>query len=151
MGGIRFKAAGNPVRSLQCRHCSTKFLGQLYRVTTTNDAPRINAATENYAAAPGRPTPIKHGLGTADVTEPARSNPGDCRLWIDGAGCYLVLMSAAVTVGSPSRGADRPDVAIMAGISRRQAQIIQGGEGWLLVPLGSESPGPGNSCGPGAV
>ncbi len=62
-----------------------------------------------------------------------------CRLWIDGAGCYLLLADDAVAIGSPASGADRPDVAIMAAISRRQAQILRQAEGYLLVPGGSDA------------
>ena len=142
LGGVRYKAAGNCFRSITCSHCGTSFTGQLYRVRSNDDAPPINAATENYAAvAASRPTPIKPGWGiAAGRTEPVAASGGtnDCKLWIDGAGCYLLLTSDAVTVGSPASGSDRPDLAIMAAISRRQVQVIRVAEGFTLVPVGGE-------------
>ncbi|HVJ87381.1 MAG TPA: hypothetical protein VM452_17110 [Caulifigura sp.] len=143
LGGVRYKAAGNCVRSVRCLHCRTKFLGQLYRVGSGNEQPRINAATENYAAAAiAAPTPVKAGFGIANGTAPVSLNAttaSDCRLWIDGAGCYLLLTSDAVTIGSPASGSDRPDVAIMSAISRRQVQIVRTGEGFSLVPVGNHA------------
>jgi hypothetical protein len=141
VGGVRFKAAGNPSRRIGCPHCSTTFLGQLYRVgSDSGEQPRADAATEHHGGSDAQPTPVKRGWGIANgspVTSNGSASTTGCRLWIDGAGCYLLLSGEAVTIGSPASGSERPDVAIMAAISRRQVQIVRVAEGFTLVPVGN--------------
>jgi hypothetical protein len=140
LGGVRFKAAGHPFRQVRCRHCSNKFFGQLYRVSLDAANPPQTAAKSEAAEAG-----VKHASPYA--ARPATTPPASalestgCRLWIDGAGCYLLLMESAVTVGSPSSGTDRPDIAIMAAISRQQVRIVRAGEGYTLAPVGSADGG----------
>jgi len=139
LGGVRYKAAGNPSRRLSCPHCSTSFLGAIYRAGSAgDDRPRREESTGNYAAAQQRPTPVEPGWGTASgvpVIHDQAAADG-CRLWIDGTGCFLLLSGESVTIGSPASGVERPDVAIMAAISRRQVEIVRESEGFMLVPIG---------------
>jgi hypothetical protein len=141
LGGVRFKAAGNPSRRMTCPHCSTSFLGQLYRVGSEGgEQQRVNASTEHHGGSEEQPTPVKRGWGIANgspVTLNGSTSTDGCRLWIDGTGCYLLLSGEAVTIGSPSHGAERPDIPIMAAISRRQVQIVRVAEGFSLVPVGN--------------
>jgi hypothetical protein len=141
LGGVRFKAAGNPDRSIRCPHCSTTFAGQLYRVGSGDGArPRVDSPTERHDVDGGKPTPVKEGWGTAGGPGAAfdgSTSSSGCRLWIDGAGCYQVLCGEAVTIGSPATGGERPDISIMAAISRRQVQIVRVAEGFTLVPVGN--------------
>ncbi len=37
MGGIRYKASGNPSRAGWCKHCNKKFFGTLHQTTTPAD------------------------------------------------------------------------------------------------------------------
>jgi hypothetical protein len=141
LGGVRFKAAGNPSRRITCSHCSTSFLGQLYHVGSEGgEQRRVNASTEHHVLSEEQPTPVKRGWGVANGS-PLPSNvwpsTSGCRLWIDGAGCFLLISGDAVTIGSPASGGERPDVAIMAAISRRQVQIVRVAEGFTLVPVGN--------------
>jgi hypothetical protein len=155
LGGVRYKAVGNPVRSQRCAHCGTSFVGQLYRVRGSSESPRTNDATGAYGQGSPTPTPVKPGWGVAagngtnGVVFPS-SGKGNCRLWIDGVGCYQVLTGEAVTIGSPASG-DGPDIAIYAPLSRRQAQLVRAGEGYLLIPVGLESVPPGRTLRGGDV
>ncbi|QDT52655.1 hypothetical protein Pan44_06670 [Caulifigura coniformis] len=141
LGGVRFKAAGTPFRRIRCIHCSNAFLGQLYRAGSSNRKSHPQAPTGSLAEVGPLPTSVKQGWGIAGGTETETSAsllPGSCRLWIDGAGSFLLLTEDAITIGSPSTSRDRPDVAIMAAISRRQVQIVRSEEGFLLLPAGDQ-------------
>jgi len=143
LGGVRFKAAGTPFRRIRCVHCDNRFLGQLYRVDSSGGTPRPHDATGDFSKQDSPPTPVKQGWGLAGGSAAATSASdlsGSCRLWIDGAGSYLLLTEDAVTIGSPSTSSERPDVAIMAAISRRQVQIVRAAEGFLLLPTGDGTP-----------
>jgi hypothetical protein len=142
LGGVRYLAAGCPRRRIRCSNCSTTFTSELYRIGSGDSGSRAHDSTENDAVENAMSAPIQGGRGIQNgVTEATTrsSITSDCRLWIDGAGCYVVLTADAVTVGSPSSGPDRPDIAIMAPISRRQVQIVRLAEGFTLIPVGGGS------------
>ncbi len=64
----------------------------------------------------------------------AEGRPDRFVLWVDGVGGFLVCTSDTITLGQPGQGADA-DVAILADLSRSQARIRRGGEGYLLEPV----------------
>jgi hypothetical protein len=55
-------------------------------------------------------------------------------LWVDEVGGYLVCLGDEVTIGQPGAGG-RPDVALLADLSRLHARIRRDGEGYLLDPV----------------
>lgn len=55
-------------------------------------------------------------------------------LWVDAVGGYLVCLGDEVTLGQPGAG-QRPDVALLADLSRLHARIRRDGEGYLLEPV----------------
>ncbi len=121
MGGVRWKAAGNPVRSGKCGVCGRVFMGQLYQ---RNGAPAATvAATKPQAET--RPAP--------------RSNDrGQWLLWIDGVGCWLLCTKERLTIGGPSTssGEDAAQVKLLADLSRLHAAIDRDGESYWLTANG---------------
>lgn len=57
--------------------------------------------------------------------------PSQYLLWIDGVGSFLVCLSHRVTIGQVG-GAERPDIAVLADVSRHHATIQRDSEGYFL-------------------
>lgn len=56
-------------------------------------------------------------------------------LWIDGVGAYLVRFGDRLSIGGPG-GDDDADLVLLANLSRRHAEIVRSGEGYVLEPHG---------------
>jgi len=139
MGGIRYKAAGNPLRNGRCGKCGNVFVGQLYRRSTEQsgdghsetkyDSSTILPLKED--AAPLTP-PVSAGRSAA-----ASGSTLSCVLWIDGAGCYRVVTGDHVSIGSHTNDRDGADVRLLAPLSRKQAMISRSGEAYWLQTEGT--------------
>lgn len=53
-------------------------------------------------------------------------------LWIDRVGTFLLCMGERVSLGGPVSEPPAADVALLANLSRRHAEIVRGGEGYYL-------------------
>lgn len=66
------------------------------------------------------------------ATRPAAPlDPERVVVWVDGVGGYLLCTRAGVSLGQPVGGA-RNDVALMADVSRRHAEIVREGDAYRL-------------------
>src|SRR5438552_6964851 len=71
-------------------------------------------------------------MHAADLADTWKNEP-PCQylLWVDGVGGFLVCLNARVTIGQA--GSDlRPEVALLADVSRHHATIQRDGEGYFL-------------------
>jgi len=81
-------------------------------------------------------------MGTATATPQEWTSqhvntPEHYMLWIDGVGGYLVCLGQRVSIGGPPHGSNPADIPLLANLSRRHADIVRGGEGYLLEALGA--------------
>jgi hypothetical protein len=132
MGGIRFKAAGNPHRMGLCAACGGRFWGKVYKRGQEVERPARTAST---------PTPA-----CADETIAAASSQSSerapCRLWIDGVGCWLMCLDPSVTIGGPGGRHDEGEgheLRLLADLSRSHATIRRTGEMYILEARGPAS------------
>ena len=65
-------------------------------------------------------------------------------LWIDGVGCFWVLLNDRVTIGGPepivakaSDASESAELALLSDLRRQHAAIVRTGEGYLLEAGGS--------------
>ncbi len=127
MGGIRFKAAGNPHRMGKCGVCGGRFWGKVYKRTDDLGAPVQVARTR-----PGNGETVN--AASAQSTDRA-----PCLLWIDGVGCWMLCLEPAVSIGGPGGPRDRQEpgeIRLLADLSRRHATIRRTGEACLLEAHG---------------
>lgn len=129
MGGVRWLAAGSPSRIGTCGACGRKFVGAVYRG-------RHAAAVEHRERPPEQATVVD---ADSSCRRPRESDRGQCLLWIDGVGCWLVCLKDRVTIGGP-RGSSREDtgadIQLLADLSRCHATIARCGESYLLAADG---------------
>jgi hypothetical protein len=125
MGGVRFKAAGQPKRIGRCAACGATFFGDVYR--TSQGPPQRSTA----------PT-----IMDQTTMSGTRQNPSDrsqCLLWIDGVGCWLVCLKDRISIGGPTfpgtRGA-AADIRLLADLSRLHAVFGRSGESYVLEANG---------------
>lgn len=137
MGGIRFKAAGNPRRLGHCADCGRSFWGEVYRREQFQENGGLQLAE-------GQSPPTRYA-GEADpmantaqqVVPPA--GPSTVRLWIDGVGCWSLIQRERFTIGGPAQprgGAAPADLALMADLSSRHAAISRSGESYIFEANG---------------
>lgn len=127
MGGIRFKAAGNPHRMGLCAACGGRFWGQVYK--------RGPEQVQSARATPTRSQPDE----TIKATPSHVMDRAPCRLWIDGVGCWLMCLEPSVTIGGPGGRHDEgegSELRLLADLSRRHATIHRSGEGYVLEARG---------------
>ena len=146
MGGVRWKAAGNPVRAGECAACGRKFMGQLYqRPEGGGQRPEVRGqgseAGEVVAA-----TAVPVVTATAEPQKAVRANDrGQWLLWIDGVGCWLVCTKDRLTIGGPSTTSSSEgsaDLKLLADLSRVHAAIERSGESyWLSATSGASVDG----------
>jgi hypothetical protein len=135
MGGVRWKAAGNPVRNGRCAVCGRYFMGQLYqRSEVRGQRPEVREVA----------TPTSIPVVTAAEPEKVvRSNDrGQWLLWIDGVGCWLLCTKDRLTIGGPSTTTSRDDGAdlkLLADLSRVHAGIERSGESYWLSATSAAS------------
>lgn len=65
-------------------------------------------------------------------------------LWIDGVGCFWVMLGERITIGGPEPIAPKStdhgesvDLALLSDLKRHHAAILRTGEGYLLEPCGA--------------
>jgi len=149
MGGVRFKACGNPLRGARCGKCGNVFVGQIFRrsVETQPAGQTSDAGDDSHSGAPDEsrtelkmplapPRPMVH----ADTTI-GQALADSCLLWIDGVGCYRLIGSDRVSIGSHTQDDDGADIRLLAPLSRRHAYITRGAEAyWLQADAGGAAP-----------
>lgn len=133
MGGVRWKAAGQPRRLGECGACGRQFIGSVYR----DDA----VATTRTAAAD---VPIADTISdySAAGSRPMQSKRTQCLLWIDGVGCWMLHLKDRITIGGPgssSRGDRSAQLQLLADLSRSHASLARSGESYLLAADGPAS------------
>lgn len=125
MGGVRWKAAGNPVRNGRCASCGRNFMGQLYQ------RPGVRGPGSGVVARPDM-----REVTAAEPVKAVRSNDrGQWLLWIDGVGCWLLCTNERLSIGGPSTTGTRDDGAdlkLLADLSRVHAAIERMGENYWL-------------------
>jgi hypothetical protein len=130
MGGIRYKAAGNPVRSGRCAKCGNVFMGQLYRRSRAGDRPTSETLSDSSTV-----LPLKSG-GVSVADERRTGSPArlidSCLLWIDGVGCYQIVGHDRVSIGSHTTDRAGADIRLLAPLNRQQAVVARSGEGYYL-------------------
>ena len=128
MGGVRWKAAGNPRRHGRCVLCNQTFFGKVYR---RGEQPR---PTRNA----NHPPQTKNNQSP----QPQPINRSQCLLWIDGVGCWLVSLSESLTIGGPAPSGstgEAADLKLLADLSRQHAAITRSGESFVLTANGPTS------------
>ena len=133
MGGVRWKAAGQPRRLGKCGACGREFLGAVYR----DDAAATTTLTADELAVEDTiletPTMSSRSMNT---------NRTQCLLWIDGVGCWMLHLRDRISIGGPgvsSRGDRSADLQLLADLSRSHATVARSGEVLLLAPDGPAS------------
>lgn len=133
MGGVRWKAAGEPQRMGTCRTCQRSFWGQVYRqadrTRQTEDlcatiAMSPQPQTDNYVSMTDLPSEID-----LDQTQAIL-------LWIDGVGSWMMYSGEQVTIGGPvepSSSQPAADLCVLANLRRRHAMLERTGETWRLL------------------
>lgn len=130
MGGVRWKAGGQPKRVGTCGKCGRQFIGEVYRdVAMSQDEPMTTRE------------PIAETLTDRNEspTRPGPSGRGPCLLWIDGVGCWLLHAKDRMTIGgpgSPGRNDRNSDLKLLADLSRSHASLARCGESYLLAADG---------------
>ena len=115
MGGIRWKATGEPRRMGKCSTCARVFWGTVYRTNGHNG----HSGTMNQP----RSKPI-----VLDETAAVL-------VWIDGVGCWIAFPGERVTIGGPVEpGSSRPaaDLCVLANLRRQHGTIQRLGEAYQL-------------------
>jgi len=130
MGGVRWKAGGEPRRLGTCSQCKRQFIGEVYRdVAMIQDEPLatrdLNTETLiDRAEIGGRAAPLGRGPSL---------------LWIDGVGCWLLHTRDRISIGGPGNSGrhDRSaDLKLLADLSRTHASIERRGESYVLAADG---------------
>ena len=133
MGGIRWKASGQPRRMGRCGECERVFWGTVFR---------NEGANGHHGAMDQRPAvPIMLDETTAVL------------LWIDGVGSWMMFPGERVTIGGPVEpGSSQAtaDLCVLANLRRQQGTIERSGEAYrftsadlaeeLLLADGSDVP-----------
>lgn len=135
MGGIRFKAAGNPRRVGMCAACGRTFWGQVYlrsqvRQNGDRSIPEIPLGQTRLSGEAMSSTMKSSGnpVGTSSLL-----------LWIDGVGCWSVVQRSRFTIGGPPlsrRGSAPADLALLADLSSQHASITREGESYIFEANG---------------
>jgi hypothetical protein len=151
MGGVRFKACGNPLRGARCGKCGNVFVGQIFR----RSAEIQPAGAMDDSAADSEPpssdsqielkTPAAmHPATTHADTTIGQALADSCLIWIDGVGCYRLIGSDRVSIGSHTQNDDGADIRLLAPLSRRHASIARGAEAyWLQTDAAGAAPAAG--------
>jgi hypothetical protein len=132
MGGIRWKAAGQPRRIGTCGACGREFLGAVYR----NDP-----VVRNEPQPMPRRDQIAETISDPDdsVTRSSSPDRGACLLWIDGVGCWMLHVNDRMSIGGPGisgRGDPSADLKLLADLSRSHASLARCGESYVLAADG---------------
>lgn len=126
MGGVRFKAAGNPVRSGRCAKCGNVFMGQLYRKSRVEEGGVSDTLSDSSTVLPLK---VKSAEAVRSVP---KSLVDSSLLWIDGVGCYQIVSRDRVSIGSHTTDRTGADIRLLAPLNRQQAVIARSGEGYFL-------------------
>jgi hypothetical protein len=130
MGGIRYKAAGNPVRSGRCAKCGNVFMGQVYRRSRVGDLPPSETLSDSSTLLPLK-TEGEASKHHSESASPAKLIDS-CLLWIDGVGCYQIVSRDRVSIGSHTTDRAGADIRLLAPLNRQQAVVARSGEGYYL-------------------
>lgn len=135
MGGIRYKAAGNPLRNGRCGTCGNVFVGQVYRKSA-------QAADDGHSETrydSSTILPLKDAAASPPQAAAVRTSEAGLAglLWIDGAGCYRIVAGDHISLGSHSLDAEGADLRLLAPIGRKQALISRSGEAYWLQTEGA--------------
>ncbi|REJ94216.1 MAG: hypothetical protein DWQ34_09055 [Planctomycetota bacterium] len=118
MGGVRWKASGNPRRHGTCAGCGQTFFGPVYRQGEE---------------------PARNGEKAPAVDNQPRSPSAERSqrlFWIDGVGCWLVSLGESLSIGGPAPSGstgEAADLRLLADLSRRHATLTRSGESFVLT------------------
>jgi hypothetical protein len=147
-GGVRFKAAGNPLRSGRCGKCGNVFVGQIFRRSRetqpagADSDPGYDSSTSLPLAprvAPRKLKPEEEQASFHADTAIGHALADTCLLWIDGVGCYRIVGRNQMSIGSHTSSDDGADLRLLAPLSRRHAVITRSGEAYWLQTEPSEN------------
>lgn len=135
MGGVRYKAAGNPVRSGRCAKCGQQFVGQVYRREGVGAVSKFPDTLSDSSTV--LPLPLKASQLSSVQERPGASpsRGGTGILWIDGVGCFQFISGNRVTIGSHTSDGSGANLRLLAPLNREQAAIVRSGEGYWLEAL----------------
>jgi hypothetical protein len=122
MGGIRWKAAGQPRRMGRCGTCSRTFVGILERQESGNHHHLMNASV-------GRPIDLEQ--------------TGVVLLWVDGVGSWMLFPQSQITLGGPVEpGSSRKaaDLCLLANLRSEHLTITRSGDAYCTTEPGQGEP-----------
>lgn len=166
MGGIRWKAIGEPRRMGTCGTCGRTYWGQTYKRPAERG--EVSLVAQEFRVEPHLPRrsvrqpmlPRTFVPLTRAPRRATRDNPIDqlmtapahpieldqtaaVLLWIDGVGSWIVYFGNQVTIGGPVEpGSSQPaaDLCVLANLRRQHATLERTGETWKLTSVDADEP-----------